>query len=75
MRQFWQSTKTGEIWVVELDEQGHVIGNNGPVYSDMYMHSEELGEGSSDDVLASRDNDWLDDHRDQFIVFANEDEY
>ncbi|OHB57158.1 MAG: hypothetical protein A2Y12_13500 [Planctomycetes bacterium GWF2_42_9] len=74
MRQFWQSAKTGEIWVIELDEQGHVIGNTGPVYSDPYMRSEEMGEENTEDTLAVRDNEWVEEHRGEFIVFANEDE-
>jgi len=74
MRQFWQNAKTGEIWVIELDEQGHVIGNTGPVYSDLFMRSEELGGDNPEDTLAVRDNEWIEEHRDEFIVFANEDE-
>jgi len=73
MRQFWQNAKTGDLWVVELDEHGHVIGNGSAAYHQDYMHSDEIDESDIETVCESLDNDWLEEHKKEFIVFADED--
>jgi hypothetical protein len=65
-RQFWQNVHSGDIWVVELDEQGHVLDSTGPLYSGDF--TEENTES-----FESLDSDWLDEHRREFILYEEED--
>jgi predicted kinase len=75
-RQFWQDKKTGEIWAVEVDDRGHVIGNTGPIYTVEGYLNMYTGDVTDEDtpILEDRDNDWLESHKADFVFFGDEEE-
>ena len=73
-RQFWQNIHNGDIWVVELDEGGHVLDSTGPLYSNTApLYNDDF---TDDNVLTfeSLDSDWLEEHRNEFVLYGDEEE-
>lgn len=64
-RQFWQSKQSGDIWAVELDEDGHVLDSSGPLYAGDFTDENT----SSFEPL---DSDWLEEHRKEFVLYEDE---
>jgi hypothetical protein len=75
-RQFWQSKQTGEIYAVEVDDDGHVLGGIGPLYTgNGYLKAEDSDYTEEDShALEMPDTDWLEENRENFVLFSNEDE-
>ena len=66
---------TGEIWAVELDDEGKVSGSCGPLYVGDYASDHEVDFTDEDvPVFETLDSDWLEEHRDDFVLFADESE-
>jgi hypothetical protein len=64
-RQFWQNAHNGDIWAVELDERGHVLDSMGPLY---------CGDFTEENIpsFESLDSDWLEEHRNEFVLYDDE---
>jgi hypothetical protein len=71
-RQFWQNVHNGDIWAVELDEQGHVLDSTGPLYSSIGpLYSDDFTEENMPSFEAL-DSDWLEEHRKEFVLYDDE---
>lgn len=72
-RQFWQNIHNGEIWAVEVDDDGHVIGNGGPLYAEDYKNLESRDFTEEDiEVLTTKDNEWMEEHKEDFVLYGDE---
>lgn len=75
-RQFWQDKKTGDIWAIEIDDEHHIIGNTGPLYTNEGYFNFYTGDFTDEDtpIFEDRDNDWFEEHRADFVLYDDEEE-